>query len=1228
MKLLYQIFYHCLSAVNQSTLMPKKNRLFNWCKIGIKPLLILTFMLWTTVSVAQNLATTYVSLDLKESNLRNALKQIETKTKYIFSYKSQDIEVVKGITLKADKISVEETLSRILKNTGFNYQQINNNIVVKKENQSVSDILGIPAPKTTRMLTGKVVNSENNEVIPGVTITCADLGTMYSTDKLGIFTMPYSAECKVMEVSCVGFHKKTVTLNNEIHFLITLEPRSTSLSEVIVTGYTSVDRRLSASAISTIKGEDLERKDFMSVDQMLQGKVSGLNVNIISTTPGAAPKIRLRGTSTLLGSREPIWVVDGFVIDAPVKISAQDINSLDNVNLLTSPVAGLNPNDIDRIDVLKDASATALYGVNGANGVIVITTKGGRFNQKLAVNYSSSFILNTAPRYNNLPIMNSKQRAEVSREITTRGLNYSVGQPRVGYEGAYQDYKDGLITFQEFNNRAKYFETLNTDWFDILFRPGFSQSHNINFSAGSSNTNYFASLGASNQNSSALFNGQKRYSGMFKFNSQLSKNLSIGLKMSGALNSTETPFSNDLYNYAYRTSRAMEFERNGERVYYTNDVVSGGNSPENIAAGYNIMTELEGSRKMNDMRAMDVATNLEWKFLKNFRFTGNYGYVTTQTKGNSYATEETFYVADTYRNTIKLGVDIPLSLKPNVVTPRGGEYRESNAIRNAYTVRNAIDYSNTIGNHFFSGLIGNEFRNTEYNVTNSFRLGYLPDRGLIFYVPNMDDYPLYYQRYSTGNSYANLTLGNSVNRFASWYGIFTYSFKKRYTFNVNVRNDGSNRFGTDINKKFLPTFSSAFRWVASDEPWFDKSKNLNLLAFRLSYGFNGNVPESESPKLIISQPFINNVTGDDISTVNTYPNPFLRWEKTSTINSGLELALFNNRITAGVDVYYKKGVDLISRIEVPAINGVNTVALNGAGIENKGYEVSMNFVPVKSNDWNWNIGFLFGRNYSKISKSIFEESRPGVVNPGRSFYFGINSYLYGNVLREGIDPNTLYAYKFQGLNASGIPTFKGIYTSEYTGAPTVTDYYNNILTPIGSRIPKFDGSVNTGLKYKNWRLNASFIVKLGYYQRLPDLYNTNSNIIPSTNENFSSEFLNRWRKPGDEAFTNIPVLTDDRLSLTSSSVPYTISSSIWQVYNFSDLRVVNASHVRLSSLGLNYNLKLNSKGKSLIQNASIRFQANDIFVIADKKWQGRDPETTPSSLGRLPSYIFSLSIGF
>lgn len=225
---------------------------------------------------------------------------------------------------------------------------------------------------------------------------------------------------------------------------------------------------------------------------MLSGKIPGLTVLGDVSTPGAAAKIRVRGVSTLSGSRDPLWVVDGIILDDPVPLSAEEINSLDNVNLIGNAISGLNPMDIEKIDVLKDAAATAIYGVRAANGVIVVTTKkgsGGRFS----VNYSGSVTYNQRPNYGQMALMNSKERIEVSKEIEERGLPFLFRVSRVGYEGLLMDLYDRKLTEDQFLQGVKTLEENNTDWFDLLFRDTASQRHNLSLSGGNDKATYYAS---------------------------------------------------------------------------------------------------------------------------------------------------------------------------------------------------------------------------------------------------------------------------------------------------------------------------------------------------------------------------------------------------------------------------------------------------------------------------------------------------------------------------------------------------------------------------------------------------------------------------------------------------------------------------------------------------------------------------------------------------------------
>ena len=277
---------------------------------------------------------------------------------------------------------------------------------------------------------------------------------------------------------------------------IMLEDDTNVLQDVVVTGYQVIDKRASTSAITSIKAEDILRPDAISIDQMLEGQVPDLMFMSNSGETGVAPKIRIRGTSSIIGNREPLWVVDGIVVQDPVPISAEDLNDPDYVNRIGNAIAGLNPQDIERLDILKDASATALYGTKAANGVIVITTKRGR-EGKPQIRYNNTFTWKIRPRYSDksVDVMNSKERIQLSRELWNDNYVYNANSSMVGYEGLMMRLFNKEITQEQFNSELAYVETVNTDWFNLLTHDSFSQQHNASVSGGGERGVYYASLG-------------------------------------------------------------------------------------------------------------------------------------------------------------------------------------------------------------------------------------------------------------------------------------------------------------------------------------------------------------------------------------------------------------------------------------------------------------------------------------------------------------------------------------------------------------------------------------------------------------------------------------------------------------------------------------------------------------------------------------------------------------
>ena len=349
----------------------------------------------------------------------------------------------------------------------------------------------------------------------------------------------------------------------------------------------------------------------------------------------------MRGTSTLVGNAEPVWVVDGIIQQDPLPFSTSELTNIgdDNMDMIKNFIGGaiswLNPNDIQDITVLKDASATAIYGTKAANGVIVITTKKGE-RGRLALSYTGNFSVGEKLDYDKLEIMNSKQRVDLSREAYQRGAQ--VPNDKIGYIGLALAYQRGEISFEDFNNGAKKLESVNTNWFDVLYQTPFSHSHSLSFSGGNDNSTYYASLGYSNNENTAKGNSQTSYTGRLNLSSTFWNKLRLNVALSGSHAETSAFASGvDPFSYAINTNRAIAcYQENGDLFYYDND---------GRGYDYNILNELKYSGNENRSRNLNISVDVRWTMMEGLVFATTLGGNTTSTFGETWFTERTNYVA-------------------------------------------------------------------------------------------------------------------------------------------------------------------------------------------------------------------------------------------------------------------------------------------------------------------------------------------------------------------------------------------------------------------------------------------------------------------------------------------------------------------------------------------------------------------------------------------------------
>ena len=542
--------------------------------------------------------------------------------------------------------------------------------------------------------------------------------------------------------------------------------------------------------------------------------------------------------------------------------------------------------------------------------------------------------------------------------------------------------------------------------------------------------------------------------------------------------------------------------------------------------------------------------------------------------------------------------------------PYGGELKNDNTLSSTYTVRAGFNYFKRLHEtHEIDVNVGSEARSVKYDGISTVQRGYLPDRGKKFVAINAAEWPLYNEWLMANPDVVVDRLTNVV----SFYGTFTYTYDDRYTANFNIRTDGSNKFGQDKSTKFLPVWSAAVRWNIHNEVFFRNVQWMNLLALKGSYGVQGNVHSDQTPDLIVSMSGMDDVSKEYMSSLNKLQNPYLKWEKTKSYNLALEFAFLNNRISGYAEYYLKKGEDQIITKRVSMVSGKRDVSINGGDVENKGWEFTLNGTPIKTKDFTWGLSLNMYQNYNKVTSKNQTQT------------YDYKDYLQGNLIMESKPLDGFYSYKFDGLDEEGLPKFKDI--DEPDGI-SKEEMFAKAFTYSGKRVADFNGGFSTYFSFKGFTLNALFAFSVGKKVRLNNLYESTGQMLPLPQQNMSDEFVHRWRKGVNEN-TNIPALSDLSLAYSDMERKYTISSNMWEMYNNADLRVVSGDFLRMRNISLSYNLPEHLYKHIGVSGVSLRLEAGNLWLWANKKLRGQDPEQMTLGSGTVPptkSFTFGLNI--
>lgn len=1159
-----------------------------------------------------------VNIDVKDAAVKEVLEVLK-KHNYRLVYSTAVIEACKKkVTLKMKGATPSQVLDEAFKGTNLVYKITGNLITIKE------------VKKDETLVAKGVVKDEKGEPMPGVSVIIKGTVTGTSTDTKGNFQIRVP-ENSILLFSFLGMESESLLCDSEDPVTIVMKERVNEMDEVLITGYQIFKKRELTSSIVSLGAEDIIEPVGSSLDQMLQGKVPGMSVMQMTSTVGAAPKIRIRGSSTIIGNREPLWVLDGIVLSDPVKLDPTELNSMDRVNLIGNAISGLNPEDIERIDVLKDASATALYGSKAANGVIVITTKRGKVGAP-SIRFSTSMSFMERPSYNKQFRMNSKERIEVSEEIQNRGLQFDGFSPSdVGYEGALYRLWDGQITMNEFYREVKKMKEENTDWYDLLFRNSFSQSYTLSASGGTDRADYYFSVGYSNQQGSQLQEQGERFSFMTNLGFKFSERLRATVNMAASINRTDRP-TVDLNEYAYTTSRAIPaYNEDGSYYFYGKEPAT--NLGGAVVLNYNVFNELAHSGSTQTVRSINTHVDVSYAAAPWLNLDLTLSYNTSSTLAETSYGERSFKVS-TYRNT-PYGFDrssLSDSQLKNLreytcLIPYGGILNTSNDGNDAYMIRASFNANKMFNKvHSFSLTAGFEATSSKYKGYAREDWGYLPERGKKFVtLENLSDWPaaiLAMQGLKT-------SVSDNTSNFISYYASFSYGFRGKYFLSANVRGDGSNKLGETA--RFLPIWSFSGRWNITDENFMLPLENvLSNLDVRGSYGIQAQVTDAHNPNLIISLGSLHANSEQYAATVSSLPNLDLKWEKTNSFNLGVDFDLFKGVLYGSFDYYHRKSKDQLMTVEIESTNGGKVVMINGGNLINKGWELSLAFSPIKTKDIALDLSFNTGKNYNSVSN---------IVNRTETY----SDYLSGSIVKNGYALNSFYSYQFDGLDSSGRPKFKGLKDYDEEGNVIISNKEEALASALkysGKREADFSGGFSLSFRYKRMMLSSRFSLSLGNKIRLNDLYDGDSFKLPYPAQNMSSEFVDRWQKPGDEEHTNIPALSDEFLTIAGMNpdnkgnvmnASSTVAYSYWQMYNDSDLRVVSGNFLRCTGLSFSYSLSDHIVRKLFMKSASLSLGVTNPFVIKSKKLKGRDPEQVTLGSGTIPpqqSYSLMLNLTF
>jgi TonB-linked SusC/RagA family outer membrane protein len=1053
------------------------------------------------------------------------------------------------------------------------------------------------------------------------------------TDLDGKYSLAQVPASASIEVSCLGYQTEVKPAAATLNFV--LKESTEFLTEAVVTGMTSTDKRLFTGATDQISASDMNISGIGDVSRSLEGKSAGVSVQNVSGTFGAAPKIRVRGATSIFGDSKPLWVVDGVIMEDVVEVDATSLSSGDATTLISSAIAGLNADDIESFQILKDGSATSIYGARAMAGVIVVTTKKGTPG-KVQVRYSGEYTMRLVPTYAEYNIMNSQEQMTVYKEMFNKGwLNYSdvVYASSSGVYGKMSQlintYNPETESYMVENTEAgrnaylRQAEYRNTDWFKVLFRNSVQHNHSISMSSGTEKGSYYASLGALVDPGWSLQSKVNRYTAMFNASQKILDDYvtlnvignasyrqqrapgALSSKVDAVYGTVSRDFDINPFSYALNTSRTLDPDEYYTRNYAPFNIIN--ELDKNYMDLDVVDTKFQGEVKIRPFKALEISA---------------LGSVRYQISSTEHNIKEGSNQAEAYRANGSMMItnsnpflydnpDLP-AVDPYPILEQGGIM-----IRKTYNAlsldgRISANYNDVFaGKHIVSAYGAMEVNALNRHSTSFTAWGLQYDAGEIpFYTLDL------FKSQLEDNSYY-YSMSNSRERNVAFATTASYSYDYRYTLNGTFRYEGSNRLGRSRSARWLPTWNVSGKWSVDQEDFFSHLRPaLSSLSFRASYSLTadrGPAWVNNSTVLIYSSNPWRGKTEimESAFHISSVENSELTYEKKHEFNAGFDAGFIDDRILFSMDAYTRNNFDLIGQVVTSGMGGVVNKYGNVASMKSSGVELSLTTKNFDRKDFKWTTNFIF----SKMKNEVTD-----LKTTLRTI-----DYLTGSgYSMQGYPRGAMFSLQFMGLNDEGIPTFlneKGELTSTSINFQGTGD--SSFLKYEGTIDPTVTGSFGNIFKYKNFTLNVFMTYSFGNVVRLNPVFSNRYSDLTATPREFADRFIN----PGDEKYTDIPVIASARQNRDINNLYVAYSA-----YNYSTARVAKGDFIRLKEISLSYDLPRKAVEKIKLSSLSFKLQATNLALLySDKRLNGQDPEFFNSGGVAVPmpkQFTLTCRIGF